>query len=241
MNKMRISNKYFYRLVTAVVMVFVILGATLLVAQPANAEHRDPAGKLYPLHCIVIPQDVCDQVLNNPDKNNPEKAAVGAISPLINYIINLMVGLFGSIIVLIIIISAVQISASGGNEEVVKKAKENIFRSATGLVLLISFRAIIELMNGIFTGVNTNVLLLGDGLAPEGLPRVIGNITSLASFVGGIVAVVFLIIGGIQYTASGGGEGIKKAKKTITYALAGLVISISAYGILVFIQAQLQR
>ncbi len=239
MNKSRISSKYFYRLATAVVMVFVILGATLLVAQPANANHipgHPKEDNPHNLTCIIIPQDVCNVVLNNPTKTAP-----GAISPLINYIINLMVGIFGSIIVLIIIISAVQISASGGNEEAVKKGKENIFKATTGLVLLISFRAIIDLMNSIFTGVNTNVLLLGEGLDPTGLPMVLSNITSLASFTGGIVAVVFLIIGGIQYTASGGGEGIKKAKKTITYALAGLVISISAYGILVFIQAQLQK
>ncbi len=164
-----------------------------------------------------------------------------------------MVGLFGSIIVRIIIASGVQIAASGGNEEAVKKGKENIFKAVTGLVLLISFRAIIEIINKLFVGVDTNTLfeiigydkeglpIYGKNLAASGIPLIISNAIGIASFFAGVVSVVFIIIGGIQYTTSGGGEGLKKAKKTITYAVAGLVISLSAYGILVFIQTQLQK
>lgn len=187
--------------------------------------------------CGVLPQSICNAVVNNPTAD-----AAGTIMPLVNFVINIMVGLFGSIIVLIIIASAVQITVSAGNEESIKKAKENIFKAVTGLVLLISFRAVAELINRVFSGVQTNVLFVGDQLAPQGIPKLIGNITSLASFFVGVGAVIFVIIGGIQYvTSAGNPEGIKKAKRTITFALAGLVIAISAYGILLFIQTQLQK
>jgi hypothetical protein len=189
------------------------------------------------VECGVLPQSVCDAVLNNPTLT-----ATGAVKPLIDFIANIMVGLFGSIIVLIIITSGVQIAASGGNEEAVKKGKENIFKAVTGLVLLISFRAIIEIINSLFNGVDTGTLFDSSGnLAADGVPLIIKNAIGIASFFAGVVSVVFIIIGGIQYTTSGGGEGLKKAKKTITYAVAGLVISLSAYGILVFIQTQLQK
>ncbi|MEI6581538.1 MAG: hypothetical protein WCN86_01540 [bacterium] len=187
--------------------------------------------------CGVLPQSVCNSVVNNP-----ASTATGAVKPLIDFIANIMVGLFGSIIVLIIIASGVQIAASGGNEDAVKKGKENIFKAVTGLVLLISFRAIIEIINQLFVGVDTNTLFDTSGnLAASGVPLIIKNAIGIASFLAGVVSVIFIIIGGIQYSTSGGGDGLKKAKKTITYAVAGLVISLSSYGILVFIQSQLQK
>ena len=165
--------------------------------------------------------------------------------PLINFITNILLVLFGSVIVLIIIISGVQIAASAGNEDVVKKGKENIFKAVTGLVLLISFRAILSLINRVFEGVDTGVLFVSDSstgeLAGGGIPLLLSNSISLASSLAAIVSVIFIIVGGVQYASSAGGEGVKKAKKTITYALMGLVISISAYAILIFIQEQLQK
>jgi hypothetical protein len=56
------------------------------------------------------------------------------------------------------------------------------------------------------------------------------------------VAVIFIIVGGIRLiTSAGSSKAIEGARKTITYAVVGLVLSISAYGILVFIQSQLTR
>ena len=206
------------------------------------------------VECGVLPQSICDEAVGNSNSpGDPNLTATSAAKPLIDFIANIMVGLFGSIIVLIIIASGVQIAASGGNEDAVKKGKENIFKAVTGLVLLISFRAIIQIINSLFDGVDTNSLfeiigytkdnvpIYGKNLAATGVPLIIKNAISIASFFAGVVSVIFIIIGGIQYTTSGGGDGLKKAKKTITYAVAGLVISLSAYGILVFIQTQLQK
>lgn len=198
--------------------------------------------KALAVECGVLPQALCDSIVN---PTGPVDSPTAPLMPLINFITNILLVLFGSVIVLIIIISGVQIAASAGNEEVVKKGKENIFKSVTGLVLLISFRAILSLVNRIFEGVDTGVLFVSSSSTGEleggGIPLLLSNSISLASTLAAIVSVIFLIVGGIQYTTSAGGEGVKKAKKTITYALLGLVISISAYGILVFIQEQLQK
>ena len=48
----------------------------------------------------------------------------------------------------------------------------------------------------------------------------------------GLVSVVFLILGGFTYiTAAGNEEQAKKATKTLTYAVIGLVLILAAYAI----------
>ena len=52
----------------------------------------------------------------------------------------------------------------------------------------------------------------------------------------GLIAVVFVVIGGINYMTSSGDPGkIEKAKKTILYACIGLVIAALAFAIVNFI------
>lgn len=214
-------------------MVFALLSILTVLAIPQ---------KTLALDCGVIPQQVCDNILNTKSAVDSPTAAV---MPLINFIVNVLVGIFGAVIVLVVIVSGVQISASGGNEEIIKKGKENIFKAVTGLVLLISFRAIFALISGgLFKGVNTNTLFVTNAngeLQASGIPLLLSNAISLASAAAGIISVIFIIVGGIQYITSGGGDQIKKAKRTITYALIGLVISILAYSVLLFIQGQLQK
>lgn len=233
-------------LFSTTIIILAILGATLL-----------GANRVHAVNCGILPQKVCDDAVggstNDPTKN-PNYTATSAITPIVNFVLGIMVAVFGSIILLIIVVSAVQITASGGNEETIKKAKENIFKAVTGLVLLLSFQVIVGLVNALFGGsdgkflgvqlqkVNTSTLFDGNNLAAGGIPAIIGNATIIASAVSGVAAVVFIIIGGFQYiTSAGRPDGLKRAKNTITYALAGLVISISAFTILIFIQNQLQK
>ena len=66
----------------------------------------------------------------------------------------------------------------------------------------------------------------------DGLPKAIEKIVNAIILVLGIVAVIFVIIGGVQYMTSSGDSGkTEKAKKTIIYALIGLVICALSYAI----------
>ena len=48
----------------------------------------------------------------------------------------------------------------------------------------------------------------------------------------GVLAILFIIIGGLQYvTSAGNEENAKKGQKTITYAIIGLVVAILAFAI----------
>ena len=69
----------------------------------------------------------------------------------------------------------------------------------------------------------------GDGGSDQ-LPTVIQNILDSVILVSGIVAVVFVVIGGVQYMTSAGDPGkVKKARDTILYACIGLVICVLAF------------
>jgi type IV secretory pathway VirB2 component (pilin) len=56
----------------------------------------------------------------------------------------------------------------------------------------------------------------------------------------GFVAVVVIILGGVQYTTSAGDPGkVKKAKDTILYGIIGLVVALLAYAIVNFVLSSL--
>ena len=68
-----------------------------------------------------------------------------------------------------------------------------------------------------------------------------GNVTGILNVaIGalGIVAVIVIIIGGVQYMTSTGDAGkVKKAKDTILYGVIGLVVVILAFAIVNFVIA----
>ena len=52
----------------------------------------------------------------------------------------------------------------------------------------------------------------------------------------GVLAVIMIIFGGIQYTTSAGDTGrVTKAKNTILYGIIGLVISLLAFAIVTWV------
>lgn len=68
------------------------------------------------------------------------------------------------------------------------------------------------------------------------LETVFSSVVSLALTAAGLTAFVMLIVGGFQFlTAGGDKEATQKAQKTLTFAIAGLVVSLSAWIILNFL------
>jgi hypothetical protein len=59
-------------------------------------------------------------------------------------------------------------------------------------------------------------------------------------FLVGAIAVIMLILGGLQYVISNGdAKRVESAKNTILYAIIGIVIAILAYAIVGFVTGQL--
>lgn len=76
-----------------------------------------------------------------------------------------------------------------------------------------------------------------DGVATiQGLQCMLGNIFSVAITFIGLAAFVMLIIGAFGYMLSGGNsKGTEQARTTITFAVVGIVVSLSAFIILNFV------
>lgn len=61
--------------------------------------------------------------------------------------------------------------------------------------------------------------------ADNGIHNLVTSIVKLLSTIVGILAVIFIIVGGFKYVTSGGDSNrVSSAKNTIIYALVGLVI-----------------
>lgn len=70
----------------------------------------------------------------------------------------------------------------------------------------------------------------------------VGKIMSAIFGVMGSLAVIMVIVGGLQYVLSSGDpKRTARAKETILYAAIGVVISISAYAIVTFISSSLSK
>ena len=68
------------------------------------------------------------------------------------------------------------------------------------------------------------------------LPNIIVDILNAIIAVTGLVAVIFVLIGGINYMTSTGDAGkLEKAKKTILYACIGLAVCVLAFAIVNFV------
>ncbi len=68
----------------------------------------------------------------------------------------------------------------------------------------------------------------------------LGSIFSTIFLIVGAVAVIFIIIAGIQYiTSAGNPERAKRAKDTILYAIIGLVVALFATAIVNFVVGKL--
>lgn len=65
---------------------------------------------------------------------------------------------------------------------------------------------------------------------PADFGSIITIVTNLLLGIAGSIAVIFIIVGGIQYAVSAGDDGkVKSAKDTILNAVIGLVITVVAY------------
>ena len=68
------------------------------------------------------------------------------------------------------------------------------------------------------------------------LMQTVNTIINVVIGVIGFVAVVVIILGGVQYTTSAGDPGkVKKAKDTILYGIVGLVVALLAFAIVNFV------
>ena len=87
---------------------------------------------------------------------------------------------------------------------------------------------------------NSNDPTLCSGSTGDGLFSVIRTVIQVMLIIGGIIAVIMIIIGGIRYMTSNGDQAdVKAAKDTILYSIVGLVVAMGGYAIVTWVVGQL--
>lgn len=121
---------------------------------------------------------------------------------------------------------------ANGNADQVKKGTKSIFNAVIGLVISLSAIAI---TNFIFDLVGSAPSASGEVVQLTG-EQILANALNLVYFIAGVIAVVMIIFGGISYVTSAGDSGkVTKAKNTLVYSIAGLVIVLVAFAITSFV------
>jgi hypothetical protein len=77
---------------------------------------------------------------------------------------------------------------------------------------------------------------VGASCTADSLLTQVGKVIDTLFLVVGVLAVIFLIIGGIRYiTSTGDAKRIQAAKDTIFYAVAGIIVALLARAIVGFV------
>ncbi len=88
--------------------------------------------------------------------------------------------------------------------------------------------------------VNANSAGIPDSGGSASLGSALASVTNLGLTILGALAVVFMVVGGLQFILSGGNaQRTKQARETLLYSAIGLVVAGSAYAIVTFLSGKL--
>ncbi len=172
---------------------------------------------------------------------NPNELDSGGTSGIQKFIMTIVLNIIydlsviaGILTVIMIIYGAYQFIMAGGDVGKTMKAKKTLTNAIVGLIIAI-------MAWGVITYISNDFLQLTNGSNAMKLPENSIDVTlraalQLATSLIGIIAVVFIIYSGIQYTTSSGDAGkIQKAKNTIVYSIIGLAIAILSFAIVTWV------
>lgn len=117
------------------------------------------------------------------------------------------------------------------------KVKKIAGISAVALASLVSLPAgAVDCPDGSYNGTADTLEQCNMSDTGNTLMGTASNLLNIVVGVLGLVAVVVIILGGVQFLTSSGDPGkVKKAKDTILYGVIGLVVAILAFAIVNFV------
>ncbi len=116
---------------------------------------------------------------------------------------------------------------SQGSPDGTAKARRTIINAMAGLVIAVLASAAVTLfMDVLAGGTDSGGTLLPRSTTDQALTRILNFIYAIA----GAVATVYVALGTVKFVTSTGDPGkAASARNTITYALVGIVVIVSAY------------
>lgn len=163
---------------------------------------------------------------------NPQDATSGA---LINFktaqteitnITNYLKWLFGSVIILMMIISSVRMITAGGDQETIKKEKKNLTWSGIGMLVILLATNIV---NAFYVIKTPNEIVAGE--ASQGITEVGSIIRLLLAFLGPLTILITIAAGFMYLTSFENEDRAKTARKMIVAGVTGIVLVYAAYAL----------
>ncbi len=134
-------------------------------------------------------------------------------------IVSMVLGIVGYLAIGLVMWGGIQYIIGQGDVEKSKKGKKTITNAVIGLVIVMSASIISGTVSDIVSGAAAKTS------SKEFFLEIFNQVIVWT----GVVAVIMVIWGGIQYiTSTGNPAGISKAKNTIMYSMIGLLIVIFA-------------
>lgn len=151
----------------------------------------------------------------------PAGSTRNAIEVLIEMAANWLLGIASILFMVMIGVGMVQVMTGGASPEMVKAGKKRIIQAASSIALFALARVVMDLLaitGGNFLGVPVGNFNL------DTIYQIIEAVWKYLIFVGGVLAITMIIVGGMKMmTSAGNPQQVQAARKTITYAIIGLL------------------
>jgi hypothetical protein len=232
-------KQLFKKLIFAGAFLFLVASPVATLVVPQTSYAADPSTTCEPYLLGVIPpwyrgltkEENGSCVIVSPN-------AVGGLQPFIWKIvlngIQIALVVASLIAFFFILYGAFLFLTGGGTASQVEKGRKSILNAIIGLVISIGAVGITNLIFGALVTVTPDP-------ASGGIPHIaakdlVHNGLNLLYYIAGIVAVIVIIVAGINYITSMGDSGkVTRAKNMVFYAVIGLGILLAAFAITAFI------
>lgn len=220
---------------------FVIVGGFKYVLSSGNSQQASDArstiinaaiGVVIVIAGKVIVGAIFNQLTGSPEPELDDHGLVQVDdSTVIDNILNMVWMILGSISLIVIVLQGIKYILSGGNSERTAEARNGIIYALIGLtVALVSWSLLNFGINQVVSDVNL------EAQESTTIVSILNNVVRFMTLVGGFIAVIMVLVGGIKYLVSGGNsENAGKARDMIIYALIGVAVMIIASAAISFV------
>ncbi len=209
MTKKKILNKFSNLVKILSIVAFVFMIAGMFMQQTPFGYADVDAGLLKDTNMLKY-----DCIFPGKDGENCD----GGGEPLIKGVSDWLVGLGAPLAVIVIIWGGYQFMTGGTDSKV--QGKKTITNGVIGLVIVISAKVIADVVKKTVTTEGQD-----GGLNTAPAVEILGQIFNVMTYLSAVVAVIFMVYGGIlMITAAGSQEKEKKAKDALKNAVIGLVV-----------------
>ncbi len=155
--------------------------------------------------------------------------SVTTVSQLLSNILGNLMGVIAIIAIIFMVIGGIMYMLSAGNEAMVIRAKKTWTGAVVGLAIALAAPTFLKEIKSILSGNTTGGSVNNWVSGALTIHDIAVNVLNLLLSVVGIIAIISLVIGGGMYlTAYGNEKRIDTGKKTITYAILGIVVTLAA-------------